>query len=254
MKQTRILMGMPITVEIVDIRTNEEIFNDVFDYFKHVDEKFSTYKTTSEITAINNGMLAENERSEEMRLIFTLSEETKNQTRGFFDIKTPTGNYDPSGIVKGWAIWNAAQLIKKRGFKDFYVDAGGDVQPHGKNSEGKQWAIGIKNPYNEVENIKVVYVQNEGVATSGTYIRGLHIYNPKKNNEAISDIVSLTVIGPNIYEADRFATAAFAMGPGGIKFIEELDGFEGYIINKDKIGTMTSGFERYTIPANDHNA
>jgi len=56
----------------------------------------------------------------------------------------------------------------------------------------------------------VVYVTDEGIATSGTYLRGEHIYNPK-TGEAASEIVSLTVIGPNIYEADRFATAAFAM-------------------------------------------
>ena len=34
----------------------------------------------------------------------------------------------------------------------------------------------------------------------------------------ITDIVSLTVIGPDVLEADRFATAAFAMGRDGILF------------------------------------
>ncbi len=70
-----------------------------------------------------------------------------------------------------------------------------------------------------------------GVATSGTSIRGQHIYNPQDDAAPIDEIVSLTVIGPNIYEADRFATAAFAMGSDGIVFIEQLDGFEGYMID-----------------------
>ena len=134
--------------------------------------------------------------------------------------------------------------------ENFYVDAGGDIQPHGHNADGKKWAVGIKNPFNETENVKVVYVTTEGVATSGTYIRGLHIYNPhgggKPVGVAADDIVSLTVIGPNIYEADRFATAAFAMGADGINFIEQLEGFEGYIIDKNSIATMTTGFEKYT--------
>jgi FAD:protein FMN transferase len=246
MKQTRVLMGMPITVEVVDPQATELIFDDVFEYFAHIDEKFSTYKATSEITAINNSTLDKDAASEEMQMVFMLSEETKRQTNGYFDIVTPSGSYDPSGLVKGWAIWNAAQLLEKRGFKNFYVDAGGDIQPHGKNAEGKKWAVGIKNPFNEIENVQVVHVSTEGVATSGTYIRGLHIYNPRDNNKTISDIVSLTVIGPNIYEADRFATAAFAMGHQGIHFIESMPGFEGYIINKDKVGTMTRGFEKYT--------
>lgn len=250
MKQTRIMMGMPITIEIVDPHVTEATFNEVFDYFAHIDEKFSTYKSTSEITAINNGTLALADASEEMQMVFALSEETKQQTNGYFDIKTPNGHFDPSGLVKGWAIWNAAKLLEKRGFENFFVDAGGDIQPHGKNADGKPWAVGIKNPFNEIENVKVLNVSTEGVATSGTYIRGLHIYNPRGNNVPVSGIVSLTVVGPNVYEADRFATAAFAMGPDGIKFIEALDGFEGYIIDKDKVATMTTGFEKYTATEN----
>jgi FAD:protein FMN transferase len=248
-KETQILMGMPISVEIVDPKADEKIFAAVFDYFKHVDEKFSTYKNTSEITALNEGRIMLTDATEEMRLIFTLAEETKNETHGSFDIKTPNGTYDPSGLVKGWAIWNAAQLILKSGFKNFYVDAGGDIQPHGVNGEGKPWTVGIKNPWNEVENIKIVTVRDEGVATSGIYIRGLHIYNPQ-TQKPVEDVVSLTVIGPNIYEADRFATAAFAMGrEAAINFIESLPGFEGYIIDNNKVATMTSGFEKYTPQA-----
>jgi thiamine biosynthesis lipoprotein len=37
------------------------------------------------------------------------------------------------------------------------------------------------------------------------------------------------------------------MGREGIQFIEKLDGFEGYLIDKEKVATMTSGFEKYTV-------
>jgi thiamine biosynthesis lipoprotein len=66
----------------------------------------------------------------------------------------------------------------------------------------------------------------------------------------VTDVLSLTVIGPNIYEADRFATAAFAMGEEGIRFIERLEGFEGYMIDRRGQATFTSGFTRYIH--NDH--
>jgi len=240
-------MGMPITVEIVDPRATEDIFNEIFDYFTHIDEKFSTYKSTSEISAINSGTLAAEAASEEMQLILAMCEETKRETGGYFDIKTPGGTLDPSGLVKGWSIWNAAKLLEKKGFENFYIDAGGDIQPHGKNANGEQWAVGIKNPFNQTENIKVVYVGREGVATSGTYIRGNHIYNPRGGNQPVREIVSLTVIGPNIHDADRLATAAFAMGTNGIRFIEGLPGYEGYIIDNNKLATMTTGFEKYTV-------
>jgi thiamine biosynthesis lipoprotein len=73
-----------------------------------------------------------------------------------------------------------------------------------------------------------------------------HIFNPKKK-KAAKDIASITVIGPNIYEADRFATAAFAMGVEGIKFIEKLKGFEGYMIQNDNKAVYTSEFKNYTL-------
>jgi thiamine biosynthesis lipoprotein len=52
-----------------------------------------------------------------------------------------------------------------------------------------------------------------------------------------------------VYEADRFATAAFAMGKRGIYFIEQLPGFEGYMIDASARATFTSGFERYVLKA-----
>lgn len=241
-------MGIPITVEIVDPQATNAIFDEVFAYFTHIDNKFSTYKPTSEITAINEGRLTLENASEEMRIVFAMCEETKRETAGYFDIKTPRGTYDPSGLVKGWSIGNAAKLLEKNGFKNFYINAGGDIQPHGHSADGKPWMIGIKNPFNQDENIKVLCVSDEGVATSGTYIRGKHIYNPRNGNHPADEIVSLTVVGPNINDADRFATAAFAMGAAGINFIEQLPGYEGYMIDKNKIATMTRGFGKYTNP------
>ena len=107
MKKTQIIMGMPITVEIVDV-VNDETIDSVFNYFKVIDEQFSTYKPGSEISKINAGM-PENEWSESMRLIFDLCEQTKKLSNGYFDIYNQ-GKLDPSGIVKGWSVNNAAQI------------------------------------------------------------------------------------------------------------------------------------------------
>lgn len=245
MKETRILMGMPVTVEVASTRPNtSDIIARAFAYFAYIDEKFSTYKTTSEISAINSGEIPDDEYTEDMRTIFELAEETKQETDGYFDIRRPDGRYDPSGIVKGWAIWNVGKLLESGGFHDFYVDAGGDIQTEGKNGAGGRWRIGIQNPWEQDKYVKVVEVSGEGVATSGIYIRGPHIYDPKTGSPA-KEIASLTVIGPNIYEADRFATAAFAMGKKGLAFIESQPGLEAYMIDNDRIATMTSGFDRY---------
>jgi len=237
---------MPITLQVVDSAVTDEMFDTVFSYFEYIDEKFSTYKEESEISRINQHKISLEESSEDMRIVFDLAEQTKQESQGYFDIAR-NGTYDPSGLVKGWAIYNAAEILRQNGCKDFYVDAGGDVEAVGRNNEGENWRAGIRNPFNSSEIVKVLSLSNCGVATSGTYIRGQHIYNPKEIDQPITDILSLTVIGPNIYDADRFATAAFAMGRQGIEFIERLEGFEGYMIDRDRQATFTSGFERYVI-------
>ncbi|MCX6782571.1 MAG: FAD:protein FMN transferase [Candidatus Levybacteria bacterium] len=249
MKKIKILMGMPIIIEVVDKQVSKADINKVYSYFEYINQKFSTYKATSEITLINKGKIKQSKFSKDMKRVFKLSAKTKAETNGFFDIER-SGKYDPSGLVKGWAIFNATKLLKKRGFKNFYINAGGDIQSFGKNKNGKPWTIGIRNPFKTQEVIKVINPKNKGVATSGTYERGNHIYSPKINKKTANDIVSLTVIGPNIYEADRFATAAFAMGNSGINFIENLPGFEGYMIDKIGIATYTSGFEKFVYENN----
>jgi len=240
-------MGMPVTVIIADSSADDAAFEKVFSYFRYVDEKFSVYKETSEITKINHGILHEKDYSDDMKEVLLLSEETKKLTGGYFDIHAPGGFCDTSGLVKGWAIWNAAKILDVGGFKNFLIDVGNDIEVRGLNEEGGLWQVGIRNPLKEEkEVVKVVNLTNAGIATSGNQARGKHIYNPHDGNSSADEIASITVIGKNIYEADRFATAVFAMGKMGIQFIEKLDGFEGYVINKEGIATMTSGFEKYT--------
>lgn len=242
MKQTKIIMGMPITVEITDAK-DTALLADTFAFFREIDNRYSTYKEDSEITQVNNGM-PRNDWSQEMKTIMQLCEETKQATNGYFDIKHD-GKLDPSGLVKGWSIWEAAKRLKKQGVTSFYIEAGGDIQAEGSNEQHEPWSVGIRNPFNPDEIIKVLRVKNKGVATSGTYIRGQHIYNPRKPQDELHDVQSLTVIADNIYEADRFATAAFAMGKDGIAFIEQRNGLEGYMVDSHGTATLTSGFKEY---------
>lgn len=242
MKKTRNLMGMHITIEVADMDASKDVIGKVFSYFKYVDDKFSTYKKNSEITQINKGKLKKNRYSPDMKIILGLADKTKKETNGYFDILNQ-GKLDPSGIVKGWAIYNAAKILEADGCRNFYIDAGGDIQTRGTNRQGKSWQVGIRNPFETGEIVKIVNVSGEGIATSGTYERGKHIYNPK--GELDESVKSITVIGPDVLETDRFATAAFAMGKKGIEFIESLAGFEGYMIEADGTATMTSGLGKY---------
>ncbi|PBC22157.1 thiamine biosynthesis protein [Mesorhizobium sp. WSM4311] len=247
MRDTRILMGMPITVDIAGA-SGATLVDTVFDYFEHIDRRFSTYRTDSEISTINRGDLPIRDWSAEMTEVMALAAQTKNQTDGYFDIRKPDGSLDPSGIVKGWAIRNAAGIVRRAGVGDFFIEAGGDIQSCGRNASGLDWSVGIRNPFNAEEIIKIVYPRGHGVATSGTYVRGQHIYNPLGAGDPITEIVSLTVIGSDVLEADRFATAAFAMGRRGILFLEQAPGLEGYVVDSNRRATPTSGFGAFCQP------
>ncbi|WP_292583257.1 FAD:protein FMN transferase [Mesorhizobium sp.] len=234
------MMGMPITVDLGGASGN--LVANVFDYFDDVDRRFSTYRADSEISGINRGDIPVRDWSGQMIDVMRIAEQTRRETAGYFDIHRPDGALDPSGIVKGWAIRNAAEIVRRADVGDFFIEAGGDIQSCGRNASDRDWSVGIRNPFHTDEIVKVVYPRGHGVATSGTYARGQHIYNPRAAHDPISDIVSLTVIGSDVLEADRFATAAFAMGRDGILFIEQTPGLEGYLIDSNCRATPTSGF------------
>lgn len=242
-KVTKRVMGMRGVVCIVDKHATKEDAAEIFRFYKIIDNVFSTYKKASEVTKINQGKILKKDYSVLMQKILKLSANTKAKTHGVFDVYYQ-GKLDPSGIVKGYAIHEAAKMLRKKGFKNFYVEISGDIEVVGKNKNGEKWKVGIKNPFNTREIIKVLRVSNCGIATSGNYERGEHIYNPLSKRNA-QDLASITVIGPNVYEADRFATAAFAMEKSGITFIENLRGFEGYAVTQNKTGVATSKLSHY---------
>ena len=100
MKQSRMIMGMPVILEVIDSWVTGKTFDEVFAYFEYVDRKFSTYKDESEISLLNRQEITLEESSEDMQAIFMLAEQTRQETDGYFDIAR-NGKYDPSGIVKG---------------------------------------------------------------------------------------------------------------------------------------------------------
>lgn len=239
------MMGMPITIEIIDA-PGHDLGRDVFAWFDHVDKRFSPYIEASEVCRFSSGEIGVDALSDEMREVLVLAEATRVESHGAFNIRRPTGFVDPSGIVKGWAISKAAKMIGARGSHNFYVEAGGDIQANGLTDTGEGWTVGIRSPFNDRDIIQVVELSGQGIATSGAYVRGDHIYDPRDPQCKLDQIVSVSVIADDVVDADRFATAAFAMGDEGIYFLEGLQGVEAYVVDATGIAMLTSGFGKYT--------
>lgn len=240
--QTRIIMGMPITLKAVDAPAVSRVFEKIFRFFERIDRRYSPFIVSSDVSRINKHELPAADYSVELQEILYYAEKTKLETNGYFDV-WHGGIFDPSGIVKGWAIQKASELMLGE-IGNFYIDAGGDIQAMGVNDEHQPWRIGIRNPFNRSENIAVVALGSHAVATSGTAIRGQHIYNPL-SDQPITDVVSISVIAQDIIDADRIATAAFAMGRSGIEFIENAPGYEAFLVTSDRRVTATSGWHAF---------
>jgi thiamine biosynthesis lipoprotein len=255
MKETRPIMGMPITVVIpqcpfclqaespdsaCDHRRSAA--EEVFQSLREVDERFSPFKEGSEVSRMRRGEVTAESASGEMREVLRLCGETQAASEGYFDAWA-SGEFDPSGVVKGWSLRRAAALLRHRGFASFSLDGGGDIEARGQRS-GAPWRIGIRNPFDPRTIIKILAVTDRGVATSGNYIRGEHIFDPWTGERADA-VASVTVIGPDVLDAARFATAAFAMGERGIAFLATLPSFEGYMVRKDGRAVYTPGFAGY---------
>jgi len=260
MRQTQLVMGMPITAVLPKAQPtafkddsvapgtrSAELLDadaaELFAFFRRVDERFSPFKKESEVSRIGRGEITPDDASEEMRLVLRLCEETRELTNGYFD-PWYEGVFDPSGLVKGWAVREGRRLLEARGLRDFSIEAGGDIEVRGRPSRESGWRIGIRDPFDPSRIVKIVALENRGIATSGLYYRGAHIYDPV-HRKAADRIASLTVIAPDVFEADRIATPAFAMGKEGILFISSLPGFEGYLVDKEGTATYTEGFARY---------
>jgi len=224
------VMGMPIVVAVRD----GDVPDAVFDWFRHVDATFSTFKDDSEISRLRRGELARADASGEVQHVLARCDELREETSGFFDIDAVDG--DPSGFVKGWAVDEAAAILDRAGVTEYGINAGGDIRTRGR------WTIGIQHPLERQEIAQVVEGEDLAVATSGAYERGDHVRDPH-TDEAPSGILSVTITGPDLGTADAYATAAFAMGGRrGPGWTARLRGYEAMTILSDGRVLSTPNF------------
>ena len=240
-RRVEFIMGMPIVVDVRHDEAEAEI-EATYDWFRHVDEVFSTYKEDSEISRVNRGELHRRDCTDEMRFILDRCEELTELTDGFFDMRaTPDRSLDPSGLVKGWSVDRAADMLLAAGLTNFAVSAGGDMRLSGCADPEPEWHVGIQHP-TERDQVAVVVAANDlAIATSGAYIRGDHVVDPH-SGAAPRAVLSVTITGPILADADAFATAAFAMDAKGPEWTTRLAGYEAMTIMGDGRVLSTSGF------------
>jgi len=159
---------------------------------------------------------------------------------------------DFGGVAKGWSAHQAMQRLQAEG--PALVDAGGDIAISGPQNDGNPWPVGIANPFHKGENIEVLHLNACGVATSGKDRRrwlhnGLlqhHIINPSTNQPADTDLLTVTVIAPNVMEAEAAAKAAFILGSRvGMEWVESRPEYAGVFVRDNNEVLYTQNMKLY---------
>jgi thiamine biosynthesis lipoprotein len=156
-------------------------------------------------------------------------------------------------VAKGLAVDTAARELAP--YRNFAIDAGGDLYLGGLNPQGDPWSVGIRHPRRDRELIGRLRVSNQAVCTSGDYERpaaggdGHHILDPRTGGAAHA-AASATVVASGAMLADALATAAFVLGPeDGIEFLQRM-GVEGLMVTPELARYETRGL-RGEVGIND---
>ncbi|MEO8230516.1 MAG: FAD:protein FMN transferase [Chloroflexota bacterium] len=242
------IMGTAVGIDLRGTSLPDVVIDSAFARLRFIDARFSTYRPDSEFSRLIRGDLDEADCSAELRFLLGLCEDLRRTSDGYFDIRRhrPDGRPDPTGLVKGWAIEEAAFLLESAGARDFTVNAGGDVVARGEAEPGQPWRVGIRHPEQSDRVAAVLAIRDLAVATSGAYERGQHIIDPHDGRPA-RDLLSLTVVGPSLTYADAYATAAFAMGSRGPAWVHGHPGYGAYAIGTDRRAVWTPRVESLLV-------
>jgi len=153
------------------------------------------------------------------------------------------------GIAKGYAVEKAVETLRRHNITMALVDASGNMRALGKKPDGV-WNVAMEDPRDMNNYITIIPLDNNAVSTSGDYERYFddkmeyhHIINPKTGYSA-TELISVTIVTDNAFDADALSTAVFVLGKEkGMKLIESQPGVEGLIITRDREILRSSGLK-----------
>jgi thiamine biosynthesis lipoprotein len=243
-------MGLPVSVHLTgpDVRSTraELCVADLFADLRRADEVFSTYRPDSQIARWERGELALADADPTVPEVLDLCEAARLCTDGYFDARSlpdplgPGRRFDPSGLVKGWAVQAAARHLTVLDGHGWCVNAGGDVVVYAPPGQAP-WRVGIERPDDPGRLLATVEVAGGAVATSGSAHRGAHIVDPHRGRPA-DGLRAVTVVGPSLMWADVYATAAFARGGGAHRWLGAVEGYEALVVDHSGRVETTPGW------------
>ena len=148
------------------------------------------------------------------------------------------------GIGQGYIADKIKELLKRKGVVAGLVNVSGDISTWGKQPDGQQWKVGIKNPMNKNKIFATFPLEDTAVETSGNYekyvtfngIRYSHIIDTRTGYPA-TGLTSVTIFAKTTELADALATGVFVLGKEvGMDLVNQLPGISCIMVDdKGKI-------------------
>ena len=107
------------------------------------------------------------------------------------------------------------------------VNGGGDIAVSGSPPQ-RNWTVGVRHP-DQPQHLAAVIEVTAALATSGDYERPGQLIDPSTGRTA-RVCASATVTGPELDLVDALATGLAVAGASLLEAIENLPGYEGYLI------------------------
>lgn len=142
----------------------------------------------------------------------------------------PALQIDLGGYAKGYALDEAASLLKQRGIHNALINIGGNVLALGKHVAGKTgqraWKVGIQHPRKPGVIATLELADGEAVGTSGDYqryfevagLRYCHLIDPRSGYPA-KDMQSVTILTAGKHagvKSDTLTKPLFIAGASGL--------------------------------------
>ena len=146
-------------------------------------------------------------------------------TDGYFDAgRVLDEGIDPSGLVKGWAVDRAGDVLDAAGARNYSLNAGGDLRLRGAPLPEPRWRVGIQHPLVRDKIAAVVEGNDVAVATSGAYARGEHVVDPHTGRPITHNTVTVSARHADCAHADAWAAALNVLGvQEGLPLAERLN-------------------------------
>jgi FAD:protein FMN transferase len=204
------------------------------------DATFSTWDTGSPVSRFRRGEIDGGALPATVLDVLAECQAARSVSAGWFDPWAMPGGFDPTGLVKGWAVDRALAELRQAGVPAALINGGGDVAAFGSPAPGERWRVGIRHPW-RADALACVVEAEAAVATSGSYERGPHLIDPHTGQPA-ARAASATVTGPRLALADALATALAVGGDPVLAAVAAVPGYAAYLIRPDGTETDTGGF------------